>query len=82
MSECKAAELRGERYYDGRPCINCGTTKRLVANRVCYECNKRKARERAQRKKLEHQELKQLNDELLQALLALVNECLYDGRGN
>lgn len=82
MSAWKEAELRGDKYYEGRPCINCSTTKRLVENRVCYECNKRKARERAQRKKLEHQELKQLNDELLQALLTMVNECLYDGRGS
>lgn len=84
MSEWKAAELRGDKYYEGKPCINCGTTRRLVENRVCYACNKRKSRERAQRKRLERQiaELKQENAALLSGLEQVINEALRDGRGS
>jgi len=64
MSAHKAAELAGERYYEGRPCLVCLGTKRLVSNRVCYECNKRRSRERAQRKKeAEREAVKQRGDQ-------------------
>lgn len=60
MSAYREAEMRGDIHYNGRPCVNCGNTKRLIANRVCYECNKRRSRERAQKKKeAEREALKQ-----------------------
>lgn len=31
---------KGEKWYDGKPCKNCGETKKFTSNCCCVECNK------------------------------------------
>jgi hypothetical protein len=46
------AQFEGRKWYHGKPCKNCQTTEKYVENYLCRECAKRKARERAQAKRI------------------------------
>jgi hypothetical protein len=34
----KEAVERGDKFYDGRPCVRCGNVKRYSRNSECYNC--------------------------------------------
>ena len=39
----REAQLKGLTRYEGKPCIHCGCTTRLVCNTGCVECNRKRA---------------------------------------